>query len=82
MAPLGKVVGSADQPYCPGAVPAVPAPYAFGAPSNGAAAAAPTVPTMQRPQIEVVQLSCRDQGLPPDLRLNFIKKALGGSWGG
>jgi hypothetical protein len=73
----GKVVGPAPgpadrvpQPYA-GYAPGAPAPYAFGATSG------PTLPqpTVQRPQLEVLQLSCRDQALPPEIRLNFIKKA-------
>lgn len=75
----GKVVGPAPgpadrvpQPYA-GYAPGAPAPYAFGATSG------PTLPQpkVQRPQLEVLQLSCRDQALPPEIRLNFIKKVYG-----
>lgn len=72
----GKVVGNAPSladPECP-AYPAYPVPAACP-PYTGAAAS--TQPPPGRPALEVLQLSCRDADLPPEIRLRFITKVYG-----
>lgn len=77
----GKVIGNADPTYPPyPAYPAYPAPSASCPPAapyafSGAAPSQPA-PT-QHAHLEVLQASCRDASLPPEIRLSFIKKVYG-----